>query len=71
MWSLLLPMNAPGIAGHLGGECRINEPDAGAVEAGIADHRKLSLQRPLGFIGPPPLHRPERLQDTKLLGHRV
>ena len=52
-------------------EIRIDEPDAGAVEAGVADHRKLGLQRPLRCIRPPPLHRPERLQDAKLLRHRL
>jgi hypothetical protein len=52
-------------------ERRIDEPDAGAVEAGVADHRELGLQRPLRFIRPPPLHRPERLQDAKLLRHRL
>ena len=52
-----------------GGEIRVDEPDAGAVEAGVADHRKLGLQRPLRFIRPPPLHRPERLQDAQLLRH--
>ena len=43
----------------LPGEIRIDEPDAGAVEAGVADHRKLGLQRPLRWIRPPlspPIH---------------
>ena len=50
-------------------EIRIDEPDAGALEAGVADHHKLGLQRPLGCIRPPPLHRPERLQNAQLLRH--
>jgi hypothetical protein len=51
----------------LPGEIRIDEPDAGAGEAGVADHCKPGLQRPL--IRPPPLHRPERLQDAQVLRH--
>jgi hypothetical protein len=53
----------------LPGEIRIDEPDAGAGEAGVADHCKLGLQRPLRCIRPPPLHRPERLQDAQVLRH--
>ncbi|VIO79966.1 hypothetical protein CI1B_83000 [Bradyrhizobium ivorense] len=56
-------------ARDLAREGRIDEADAGAVKPGIADHRELGLQRPFVRIGQPPLHRPERLQDTKLLRH--
>jgi len=55
--------------GDFGGEAGVDEADAGAVEAGVADHRKLGLERPLRCISPPPLHCPERLQDAKLLRH--
>jgi hypothetical protein len=55
--------------GDLGGESSIDEADAGTIETGVSDHRELGLQRQLRFISPPPLHRPERLQDAKLLRH--
>jgi hypothetical protein len=53
----------------LGCEGRIDEPDAGAIEASVADHRQLGPKRPLRLIGESPLHRPERLQDAELLRH--
>jgi len=55
--------------GDFHSKSRIDEADAGAIEAGVADHRKLGLERPLRCISPPPLHCPERLQHAKLLRH--
>src|SRR6476646_1030846 len=51
-------------------EGRIDEPDAGAVEAGVTDHRKLRLEWPLRDIRQPSLHCPKRLEHAKLLRHR-
>jgi hypothetical protein len=50
----------------LPGEIRTDEPDAGAIEAGVAD-RKLVCRGHSAAARP--LLRPERLQDAQVLRH--
>jgi len=38
--------------------------------SGVSEGRA-TIRAPFRFIGPPPLHRPERLQDAELLRHPV
>ena len=55
--------------GHVAGEGGIDEAHAGTVEAGIADHLQLSLERLFHAIRTAALHGPERLIDQQALGH--
>jgi len=48
------------------GEIRIYEPDTPAPSKPSS---RIIASRPLRCIRPPPLHRPERLQDAQVLRH--
>jgi hypothetical protein len=55
--------------GHVAGIAGIDEADAGAVEAGIADYCQLLVQRPFDALGAAPLHGPEGSIDGERLRH--
>jgi hypothetical protein len=45
----------------------IDEAHAAAVEAGVADHLQLLVERPFVPVRTPPFHGPHRLVDQQLL----